>query len=208
MKLLNDNDLDQFIIEHFVDTEDPIPWKFAKELYCSIFPSLYKHAGDTLILAQAIVKNFESDKPIDKFIIACAAVLHDIGKIIEPSDTFFDVEKSHAEVGVNFLSNLKVIHSNKSITDYKGKMFDLLNAMNVGNISLALGKRLPKILQIIKIHSDDILGNDIYEQIVMDANKLDLFRKFPNGPDRSKLALDVSKSKMMIWLAKILNTRI
>ena len=217
-----DEEVREFTQKMWLD-DDPLPWMFAKEVYdywgkngLLHVSELHgrSHADNVMILVRAISKKLgelkDSDdgsqnnyNKLDTIILACAAMWHDVGRVDDSDDL------EHGSKGVAFISdNIKKEYNKKFYEYIDAGLSKILNVMGQPNLYVAIYKQLPKILQCVKVHCDDSMGDGIYEKILKDADKLDRFRIEIQGPPPDSLALDVSRDDMIVFLARLINNRV
>lgn len=212
MKEKTVDDVANDFIEEFVTgpKPNPAPWLFADELYKVILPVEQvgihgpEHSQNTMLIARAITYQLsqkQKDLELNPYIISVAARLHDIGRMSDGEDP------EHGERGMEILQTFLKKHEKYTLDNYEGDLQKILMALDAQNIVRVLQRAKGKILQIIKTHNHDTHGEDWYEKIVKDADKLDRYRLDLNGPDPERLALDISKSEPMQFCAKMFNGR-
>lgn len=141
----------------------------------------YMHGLRTMLIAGRI--NRQIAERGDPTVILCASTFHDVGRVDDSADAL------HGYRGVP-----KVLGIMDEILEPRQKTMDYLAAWNVIK---------GKVAAIVAHHNQPIMGMTIEAQIVMDADKLDMFRSGPQFPDLPRLALDESRN-LLQWSRELI----
>jgi HD superfamily phosphodiesterase len=166
---------------------------FGKEMLQAIFvhrmrylelvngPHGYMHGFRTMLIAGKI--NQELGNLGDPTVILCASTFHDIGRTDDSADAL------HGYRGVP-----RILSIMDSILEPRAKTTDYLRAWDVIK---------GKSAAIVAHHNQPIMGLSIEAKIVMDADKLEMYRTDPQLPDPLRLALDVSRN-LIQWSRELI----